>query len=128
MAGVLETLTVPRASGFTSAKLSPIGSSSVCSLSGGRKSVLPEFRGLKIQSTSTTVSRGSVSLRLGRRGGRIVCEAQDTAVQGLDIVREKVRKQDSTKHKNRYVDRMTIPFHSNGPRVYWMVILMTWYH
>ncbi|KAF5949725.1 hypothetical protein HYC85_011718 [Camellia sinensis] len=81
MAGVLETLTVPRASGFTSAKLSPIGSSSVCSLSGGRKSVLPEFRGLKIQSTSTTVSRGSVSLRLGRRGGRIVCEAQETAVQ-----------------------------------------------
>ncbi|GMP52910.1 hypothetical protein CsSME_00018563 [Camellia sinensis var. sinensis] len=99
MAGVLETLTVPRASGFTSAKLSPIGSSSVCSLSGGRKSVLPEFRGLKIQSTSTTVSRGSVSLRLGRRGGRIVCEAQDTAVQDYTSLKKKEERRNKKKNK-----------------------------
>ncbi|PSR95687.1 Thioredoxin like [Actinidia chinensis var. chinensis] len=80
MAGVLETLTVPRSSRFH-ATLAPIGSSSVCALSGDRKPVrLPGFGGLKIRSSYVNRSTGSVSQRLGRRGGRIVCEAQDTAV------------------------------------------------
>lgn len=47
---------------------------------------LPEFRGLKVKprSSSLTVSSRSVSSdprRLGR-GGRFVCEAQETAVDG----------------------------------------------
>ena len=82
MAGVLETLTVPRSSRFH-ATLAPIGSSSVCALSGDRKPVrVPGFGGLKIRSSYVTRSTGSVSRRLGRRGGRIVCESQDTAVDG----------------------------------------------
>ncbi|GFZ12551.1 thioredoxin M-type 4 [Actinidia rufa] len=45
-----ETRTVPRSSGFH-ATLAPIGSSSVCALSGYRKPMrLQEFRGLKIRS------------------------------------------------------------------------------
>lgn len=75
MAAVLETLAVPRAS-------APIGTSPVVSLSGGRRSVkFPESRGLKIRYLSTHASRGSVSSRLARRGGLIVCEARNTAVQ-----------------------------------------------
>ncbi|XAR68340.1 Protein-disulfide reductase [Bertholletia excelsa] len=82
MARVLENLSVPRASGFPAATLAPIGSSSVCALSGGWKSVkLPEFRGLKIQSSSASSSRGSGNWEVGRRRGRIVCEAQETAVE-----------------------------------------------
>ncbi|KAK1418067.1 hypothetical protein QVD17_27206 [Tagetes erecta] len=78
MAGVLETLTVPRASGLPAVSVSPIVSS-------GRRSFvnLPESRGLKIQSFA---SSGSVSLRskLGRSGARIVCQAQE-AVQVLPV-------------------------------------------
>uniref|UniRef100_A0A5B7AYT9 Thioredoxin domain-containing protein n=1 Tax=Davidia involucrata TaxID=16924 RepID=A0A5B7AYT9_DAVIN len=84
MAGVLEIITVPRAAGFPAATLSPISSSSVSAVSVRRKSVkLPEFRGLKIQSSSSACSLRSVSSssRLVRRGGRIVCEAQETAVE-----------------------------------------------
>ncbi|CAL5402993.1 unnamed protein product [Camellia sinensis] len=85
MAGVLETLTVPRASVFPAAALAPMGSYSVYALSGSRKSVkLPEIRGLKICYSSTSrsfSSSSSSSLRLDRRGGRIVCEAQKTAVE-----------------------------------------------
>ncbi|CAI9303702.1 uncharacterized protein LOC111917008 [Lactuca sativa] len=84
MAGVLETLTVPRTSGFPSASLSPIVSSPLSRLSGRRNIIkLPESRGLRIQSFG---SSGSVSLRAksGRRGARIVCEAQE-AVQVLPV-------------------------------------------
>ncbi|KAI3702863.1 hypothetical protein L6452_28616 [Arctium lappa] len=85
MAGVLETLTVPRASGLPSASLCPIVSSSpVSRLSGHRNFVnLPESRGLKIESFR---SSGSVSLRSksGRRGALIVCQAQE-AVQVLPV-------------------------------------------
>ncbi|XVF78371.1 hypothetical protein PTKIN_Ptkin14bG0126200 [Pterospermum kingtungense] len=46
---------------------------------------LPEFRGLKVKprSASLTVSSRSVSRDLNRlgRGGRVVCEAQETAVE-----------------------------------------------
>lgn len=86
MAGPLETFTVRGAAGFPAATLlAPIGSSSVCALSGNRKSVrLPVIRGLKIQAAYTGRSFGSFgpSPRPGRRGARIVCEAQDTAVEG----------------------------------------------
>ncbi|XP_059661520.1 uncharacterized protein LOC132307707 [Cornus florida] len=84
MAGVLETLTVPRHAGLPAASLAPISSSSISALSGSCKSVnLPEFRGLKIQSRYSSRFMGSVSSRsrLVRRGGRIVCEAQETAVE-----------------------------------------------
>ncbi|KAA8523896.1 hypothetical protein F0562_010319 [Nyssa sinensis] len=82
MAAVLETITVPRAAGFPAATLAPIASSSVSALSARRKSInLPEFRGLKIQSSSSTRSLGSTSSRAIRRRGGIVCEAQDTAVE-----------------------------------------------
>ncbi|KAM7498709.1 hypothetical protein LguiA_023123 [Lonicera macranthoides] len=79
MAGVLETFTVPRSSGFPAAYLAPIATSSVSR----RYSVkFPKFRGLKIQSppSSASVNLSSRS-RIIRRGGRIVCEAQDTAVE-----------------------------------------------
>lgn len=86
-AAVLETLTIPRASSFPAAAAAacfpPIAGSAVCALSGRRSSVkLPESRGLRIQSARFS---GSVSLsasRLVRRVGRIVCEAQETAVVG----------------------------------------------
>ncbi|KAD6454020.1 hypothetical protein R6Q59_015811 [Mikania micrantha] len=74
MARVLETLTIPRSSGLPAASVSPIVSSSVYRLSGSRSFV------------NSPESRGSVSLRpkLGRRGARIVCQAQE-AVQALPV-------------------------------------------
>ncbi|XP_059634213.1 uncharacterized protein LOC132276678 isoform X1 [Cornus florida] len=86
MSGVLQTLTVPRYAGFPATTLAPISCSSVSVLSGNRQSVmLPEFRGLKIQLSSSTRSFQSVSSssssRLVRRGGRIACEAQDIDLQ-----------------------------------------------
>ncbi|KAL6999501.1 hypothetical protein U1Q18_000661 [Sarracenia purpurea var. burkii] len=88
MAGVLETVAVPRASGFSASMSAPIGTSSVCALSGTRKCFkLPGIRGLKVQTSSTRRSFGSFSSssnsssRVVRRGGRIVCEAQETAVE-----------------------------------------------
>ncbi|XP_073313962.1 thioredoxin-like [Primulina huaijiensis] len=76
MAGVLETLAVPRASALPSASLAPIAGSAA-----PRRSVvlLSEFRGLKIQSTRSSTSPNFTSKPAGR-GGRVVCEAQDTAV------------------------------------------------
>ncbi|KAI3809934.1 hypothetical protein L1987_19538 [Smallanthus sonchifolius] len=85
MAGVLETLTVPRASGFPSASLTPIASSPISQLT-LRRNFAPESRGSKLNINSFR-SSGSVSLRSksGRRGGRIVCEAQGAAVQVLPV-------------------------------------------
>ena len=81
MATVLESVTIPRSYAIPSSTMSPITSSSVSSLSGRRNSAkLPEFRGLKIRPSSVTRSLGSVSSRLVRRSGGIVCEAQETAV------------------------------------------------
>ncbi|KAJ7981727.1 Thioredoxin like [Quillaja saponaria] len=81
MATVLESLTIPR----TSATFSPITASSVSSFSCSRSSAnLPQFRGLKLRPISTARFSGFVSLNprlAGRRGGKIVCEAQDTAVE-----------------------------------------------
>ncbi|KAK1395612.1 Thioredoxin domain-containing protein [Heracleum sosnowskyi] len=81
MAAVLETLTIPRASTFPA-----ISSPSVCSLSGNRSSIkLPKSSGLKIHSVRVTGSASSSS-RLVRRVGRIVSEAQDTAVVVPSVV------------------------------------------
>lgn len=81
---MLECVSVPRASvslAFSPVKLSP---SSVSSISARRR--LPEFKGLKVFPTrsfgSVSYSQSS-SLKFGR-GGRIVCEAQETAVDGED--------------------------------------------
>ncbi|KAM0029061.1 putative protein-disulfide reductase [Helianthus debilis subsp. tardiflorus] len=78
MAAVLETLTIPRASAFPAASSSPI-------IFSARRSFvnLSKSKGFKIQSVSVS---GSVSLRskLGRRGSRIVCQAQE-AVQVLPV-------------------------------------------
>lgn len=79
MAGVLETMVVPRASAFSSMRLAPIAGSS--SFSGRRSSVnFSQFRGLKVQPVRSQVSLSSQSKSV-RRGGRVVCEAQETAVQ-----------------------------------------------
>ncbi|XP_071725887.1 uncharacterized protein [Rutidosis leptorrhynchoides] len=85
MAGVLETLTVPRTSGFPAASLTPIASSHISPLS-LRRNFAPEFRSSKLNISSFR-SSGSVKLRskFGRHGGRIVCEAQETAVQVLPV-------------------------------------------
>ncbi|KAG8362703.1 hypothetical protein BUALT_BualtUnG0048600 [Buddleja alternifolia] len=74
MAGVLEILTIPRASAITSVSLAPVAGSR-------RNSVrFSDFRGLKIQLTRSSAKVRSSS-KLARRGSRIVCEAQDTAVE-----------------------------------------------
>ncbi|GFP90217.1 hypothetical protein PHJA_001165600 [Phtheirospermum japonicum] len=78
MAAVLETLTIPRASAILSAPLAPVAGSSVSRRGSTRFS---EFRGLKIRSARSLASVSSRS-RLDRRGGRIVCEAQETAIEG----------------------------------------------
>ncbi|KAK6157398.1 hypothetical protein DH2020_011646 [Rehmannia glutinosa] len=77
MAAVLETLTIPRASAIPSASLAPVAGFSVSRRSSLRFS---DFRGLKIQSARSSALISSRS-RLDRRGGRIVCEAQETAVE-----------------------------------------------
>uniref|UniRef100_A0A2N9ENA3 Thioredoxin domain-containing protein n=1 Tax=Fagus sylvatica TaxID=28930 RepID=A0A2N9ENA3_FAGSY len=81
MATVLESLTVPRSSALLpSFTRSHIAASSVSSLSARR---LPLFTGLKVKQSFTARSLGSVtsSSRLARRGGLVVCEAQDTAIE-----------------------------------------------
>ncbi|KAL0443524.1 UNVERIFIED_CONTAM: Thioredoxin M4, chloroplastic [Sesamum latifolium] len=77
MAAVLESLTVPRASALPSASLAPVAGSCAARRSYVR---FAEFRGLKLQTARSSVS---MSFRSGphRRGGRIVCEAQETAVE-----------------------------------------------
>ncbi|KAL8046542.1 hypothetical protein ABFX02_08G184500 [Erythranthe guttata] len=71
MAGLLETLVVPRASAFPSASSAAVAGSSSVRFS--------EFRGLKIQPTRSSAKLRS-NLKFARRGGSIVCEAQE-AVQ-----------------------------------------------
>ncbi|KAI3736939.1 hypothetical protein L2E82_26928 [Cichorium intybus] len=85
MVGVLETLTVRRASGFLASSLTLIAYSPICQLS-LRRNFAPESRGSKLNIHSFR-SSGSVRLRskFGRRGGQIVCEAQETAVQGRAV-------------------------------------------
>lgn len=76
MAGLLETLIVPRASALPSASLAPLAGSTSVRFS--------DFRGLKIQPTRSAVKLSSAGKARG--GNRIVCEAQETAVEGLFLV------------------------------------------
>ncbi|KAI7754636.1 hypothetical protein M8C21_023915 [Ambrosia artemisiifolia] len=83
MAGVLEILTVPRATGLPA---SPVSSFSISRSSGYRNAVnLPVSRGLKIRSFSYSASLSLRSKLSSRRRCRIVCEAQETAVQVLPV-------------------------------------------
>lgn len=79
MATVLESIVVPRSSALPSGTLSPIAASSVSSFAG--RVGLPHYTGLKIRSTHQTRSIGSL-IYARRRGGLVVCEAQNTAVEG----------------------------------------------
>ncbi|KAI3466119.1 hypothetical protein Pfo_022782 [Paulownia fortunei] len=72
MAGLLETLVIPRASALPSASSAPV--------SGSRSVRFSEFKGLKIQPTRSSSKLRSTS-KLARGGSRIVCEAQETAVE-----------------------------------------------
>ncbi|CAA0808523.1 Thioredoxin M4- chloroplastic [Striga hermonthica] len=77
MAAVLETLNVPRASAVPSACSAPVVGSSVRPRVSLRSS---DFRGLKIHPARSSAPLSS-RLRLDRRGGRIVCEAQEAALE-----------------------------------------------
>ncbi|XP_075503160.1 uncharacterized protein LOC142540702 [Primulina tabacum] len=77
MPGVMETLTIPRASSIPSSSLLlPAGPTRSC-----QDSVkYSAFRGLKSHSAHSLASK-RLPPRLARRGSRIVCEAQETAVE-----------------------------------------------
>ncbi|XP_010242927.1 PREDICTED: uncharacterized protein LOC104587148 [Nelumbo nucifera] len=82
MTTVLESMTIPRCSGFLST-LSPSPTvPSVSSTSSSPKvGILPEFKGLRIQSRplrSTSASVSTTSGGITRCRGRVVCEAQNT--------------------------------------------------
>ncbi|KAK4484721.1 hypothetical protein RD792_007313 [Penstemon davidsonii] len=77
MAGLMETLTIPRACALPSASLAPVSGSCVSHRSSVRFS---GFRGLKIEPTRSSQKLSSSS-KFARRGSRIVCEAQDTTVE-----------------------------------------------
>ena len=84
MATILECIAVPRVSASLTHSPTRLSSSSVSSISARRR--LPEFKGLR---TAPTRAFGSVSQNQSSssrlvRGGRIVCEAQETAVEGQD--------------------------------------------
>ncbi|XP_051152267.1 uncharacterized protein LOC127266154 [Andrographis paniculata] len=74
MASLLESFAGPRAFAPPSASLPPVAVS-------GRRSVkFSDYNGLKIQPARSTARMSSRS-RYASRGGRIVCEAQETAVE-----------------------------------------------
>ncbi|KAJ7948645.1 Thioredoxin like [Quillaja saponaria] len=79
MATVLDSLIIPRSTSLPSATFFPITASSVSRNSAN----LPQFRGLKAGPSSKARFSGSLNQNptLARRGGRIVCDAQDTAVE-----------------------------------------------
>jgi thioredoxin 1 len=87
MAALLESLTVPP---LTFPKPKPTTTTPLCAFASPihRRSLrLPHVKGLKASFNSSTINRspGSfVTLTSSRpsRGGRIVCEAQETAVEG----------------------------------------------
>ncbi|CAA0813277.1 Thioredoxin M4- chloroplastic [Striga hermonthica] len=70
-AGLLETVTIPRAASLPSA--------SSVSITGFRSVRFSQFRGLTVQPTHSSAKLRSPS-KLARFGSRIVCEAQETAV------------------------------------------------
>lgn len=87
MAALLESLTVPP---LTFPKPKPTTTTTLSAFASPihRRSLrLPHVKGLKLSFNSSTINRspGSfVTLTSSRlsRGGRIVCEAQETAVEG----------------------------------------------
>ncbi|XP_006362954.1 thioredoxin-1-like [Solanum tuberosum] len=93
MAGMLETIAIPRASVFSSssARSVPIADLSV---SGGRRSSavnFSQFSGLKVQLNRSPVYFSSRSESV-RRGGRIVCEAQESTTVTAAAVTDKTWK------------------------------------
>ncbi|KAK9284254.1 hypothetical protein L1049_023423 [Liquidambar formosana] len=83
MATIIESVTITSPSNLRMALPAAMTSPPVFSLSSRQKAgALLEFAGLKIQSTSkrTPASLNSRSSRVFRRGGGIVCEAQETAL------------------------------------------------
>ncbi|KAK1416764.1 hypothetical protein QVD17_25880 [Tagetes erecta] len=85
MAAVLQIITVPRASALPASTISRLTSSPVSRLSARRNALnLPESRGLKIQSFGSSASV-SLKAKISRRRCRVVCEAQETAVQVLPV-------------------------------------------
>ncbi|KAF7836727.1 Thioredoxin M4, chloroplastic [Senna tora] len=80
MATILDSLTLSRSSSLPSAAFSPIPP---CLSSRPTSAMLPQYRGLKLRPVAATrfaASPASVST-IARRTGRVVCEAQDTAVE-----------------------------------------------
>ncbi|CAK7327622.1 unnamed protein product [Dovyalis caffra] len=89
MATVLESFTVPPRFSTTFSK--PTTTVAAFSSPINRRSLrLPHVKGLKVTSNSSTINRSlgwasQSSSRLAR-GGRIVCEAQETAVEGIEVI------------------------------------------
>ena len=90
MASFLDSVTVTRVFSLPiTSSISP--ASKVPSVSARRISPVPEFRGLKASRKSSVTQSASLGTNLGSRfarGGRIVCEAQDTtaaAVEGIQL-------------------------------------------
>ncbi|OAY54908.1 thioredoxin 1 [Manihot esculenta] len=86
MATVLDSLSIPRSHFFPKPTLSPCltASASPISSTNRRPAVrLPEARGLKIRSFESIAQMPSLSRLV--RGGRIVCEAQETAFKVLPV-------------------------------------------
>ena len=90
MASLLDSVTVTRVFSLPiTSSISP--ASKVPSVSARRISPVPEFRGLKASRKSSVTQSASLGTNLGSRfarGGRIVCEAQDTTaapVEGIQL-------------------------------------------
>ena len=88
MATVLDTLSAPRAASalslLTRSPIAPAVSFSLSSFSA--RISFPKFKGLKVGPTFTARSLGplTVTSRRASSAGPVVCEVQDTAVEGQD--------------------------------------------
>ena len=88
MATVLDTLSVPRAASAlslpTRPHIAPAVPSSLSTFSA--RASFPPFKGLKVGPTFTARSLGplTVTSRRATSAGPVVCEVQDTAVEGQD--------------------------------------------
>ncbi|CAF2101250.1 hypothetical protein BRARA_E02602 [Brassica rapa] len=87
MASLLDSVTVTRVFSLPiTSSISP--ASKVPSVSARRISPVPEFRGLKASRKSSVTQSASLGTNLGSRfarGGRIVCEAQDTTAAAVEV-------------------------------------------
>ncbi|KAF9600706.1 hypothetical protein IFM89_011377 [Coptis chinensis] len=78
MATVLESVIIPR---HSSSKPTPVMVSSLAPLAQTVKiQSLPQFNGLRTHFQYSKCTFVSKNARIVRRGGRVVCEAQDTAL------------------------------------------------